>query len=329
MTTKNIKKVIWAVDAFSEDTSLNLKAARILKAWVKNNPATIEPVYVMSPDSLRIPPEVFYGLKKETKAVAEKKINDLVKKAHLPSTMAPHFLESKNFSLRNAVETFLDYARETKASLIVASTQSKKGVTRFLFGSFAESLVLQSEIPVLLVSPHTVPTTLKHVLFASDLSEKSQAAFEELLREAEEQHFEITIYNKVEYLTDYSMGTLAMTSAYQEIIEGDVERRKSQVQALVEQAKKRGIKAEGFVDNKSGEVSPVPAILKFAKKVEADTIAMGAQSGPLVSAVLGSVTRQVIREAKLPVWVIHPKFQTQVAKKPNLSISEKKGAIAL
>lgn len=325
---QDAKKIIWAVDAFSEDTSLNLKAARILKAWNKNSSAVIEPVYVMSPEFLRVPPEVFYNVTTHTRAIAEKRLKQLVSKAHLPSTIAPHCLESKNFSLRNAVTTFLEYARESKGSLIVTSTQSKKGMARFFFGSFAESLVLQSEIPVLVVSPHAVPAPLKHVLFATDLSEKSQTAFDELLCEAREQHFEITIYNKVEYLTDYPMGTVVITKVYQEAIAEDVDRRKSEMKALVDQALRVNVKAQGFVDNRSGEFSPVSAILKYARKVGADTIAMAGQSGPLTSAILGSVTRQVIRLAKCPVWIVHPEIQNLVLSTPVLSLAKKERVLA-
>jgi nucleotide-binding universal stress UspA family protein len=328
MSSPNQKKVVWAVDVFSEDSALNMKAARIIKAWTKNNPAVVEPVYVMSPNSLQVPPDAFYVAATESKVMAKKKLDDLIKKTKLTAAIAPHFLESLDFSLRNAVSTFLTYARESKASLIVASTQSKKGLSRFFFGSFAESLVLYSEIPVLLVSPHTVPSTLKHVLFATDLSEKSKAAFQELLREAETQKFEITIYNKVEYMTDYSVGTFASTASYQNLIERDFARRKAEVASLAEDAKRRGIKATGITDNRSGEVSPVPAILKRVKNIGADTIAMGAQSGPIVSAILGSVTRQVIRQAKCPVWVIHPQGGTPAKSDPS-SNSQKKGAIAV
>ncbi len=327
------KRVIWAVDAFTEDRRLHQKAISVLKAWSKQSELVIEPVFVMSPDQIFAPPEVFAHISEGFQGEARMRLKGLMKKAGLAGLLEPTFLESNTFSLRMAVQTLLDYARQTKAEFILASTQSKKGVTRFLFGSFAESLVLQSEIPVFLVSPKTVPSALKHVLFASDFSDKSKEAFKEIAREAKERNFKITVYNKVEYLTDYSMAYITASSVYQKIVDQDLLKRKAQANDLVEWAKGQGVEAEVFVDDKSKEVNVAAAILKATSKVKADTIAIASQSGRVASAILGSVTRQVVRSAKHPVWVVHPQNIEQAipGKKSSMPLSspDKKGAVAV
>lgn len=73
----------------------------------------------------------------------------------------------------------LNYAHESNADLIAVSTLSRKGATRFLFGSFAETLVLQSDIPVLILSPKTqFAGPLSEILFPTDLGETSKETLE-------------------------------------------------------------------------------------------------------------------------------------------------------
>ncbi len=329
VTTGN--KVIWAVDAFTDDLSLHKKAASVLKAWTKGAGVSIEPVYILSPDQLGVPPEAFVHLAPEGQIEAKKRLTKLMKTSGLTNLLEPKFISSKNFSLRMAVDALLDYARSTNATFILASTQSRKGVSRFLFGSFAESLVLQSEIPVFLVSPKTQPSALKHVFFSTDLSEKSKEAFEEIVREAKERQFKITVYNNVEYFTDYSVTPVMSSNVYKELMAQDLLKRKAQTNDLVEYAKSQGVTATAKVDNQAKEPNVAAAILKAATKAKADTIAMASQSGRVASALLGSVTRQVLRGAKHPVWVIHPRAREEQmpSKKPALSMSTKKGTVAV
>jgi nucleotide-binding universal stress UspA family protein len=47
------------------------------------------------------------------------------------------------------------------------------------------------------------------------------------------------------------------------------------------------------------------AITSLAREKKVGWIAMEGQSGPIAAALLGSITRQVIRTAPCPVWVIH------------------------
>ena len=180
------KKIIWAVDAFTEDKTLHKKAATVLKAWVHESPISIEPVFIMSPDQLNIPESVFPAIKVETETEARKRLAALSSDSGISQLLSPTLLVSASFSLRNAVHTLLDYAKQTGADLIAVSTQSKKGATRFFFGSFAETLVLQSEIPVLMVSPKTSQISqIKHVLYATDLTEASREAYQQILDLAE------------------------------------------------------------------------------------------------------------------------------------------------
>ena len=52
-----------------------------------------------------------------------------------------------------AAEEILNRAREEKVDLIVMGTHGRKGIDRILFGSVAEKVVKNADMPVLTVRP--------------------------------------------------------------------------------------------------------------------------------------------------------------------------------
>src|SRR5262249_39669163 len=152
---------LWAIDPFSDKTQ-QLRTAGFLKALTKGQDITIEPVTVLSPDQLKVSSELeleaVQTLKKWLKPV---KVNGLTE---------PTVLISDSLSRRAAVEKLLEYAEKSQASLIAVGTHARKGVMRFLLGSFAETLILHSKTPLLIVNPKCKPMpAIKEILFATDI----------------------------------------------------------------------------------------------------------------------------------------------------------------
>ena len=67
-------------------------------------------------------------------------------------------------------------------------------------------------------------------------------------------------------------------------------------------ARRQGTEVETLVDAQGENI--VDSIVYLAKKEEIDLIAMEAHSGPIRTALVGSITRQVIRQSDCPVWVL-------------------------
>lgn len=306
MTTETLpKRILWAVDALATDKALQDKTVKILRAWAKGSGAVIEPVFILSPDQLYVPPDMLSTLATDLKETAKKNLDAIAKRAKLPGLLAPTLLAADNFSLRNAVDHLVAYARQTGAELIVVSSSSKKGATRFLFGSFAETLILHSEIPVFLVTPKTIATsTFKHIFFPTDLSERSRDVFRTVTALAKAHRSKITLFHKIEYLNQYTLATLESTPLYQGYMKDDIIRRRHLIEAMAEDARAHGVKTDVVLDKKLDTVSE--SIFRAARRAKADLIAMASQTGPVVTALLGSVTRQTLRAAPCPVWVVHP-----------------------
>lgn len=314
-------RVIWAVDAFSKDTALRKKMAMFLKTWVTGSQAVIEPVYVLSPDQIPVPSELFSSIAEQSEKQARKALVSLIEEANLSGASGPTLLTSNDYSLRTAVKTLVDYARSNNAEMIAVGTQSKKGISRFLFGSFAESLLLFSDIPVLLLTPESnPPRQLKRMVFATDLSDASRAAFAQALELAERHQLAITLFNRVEYCCDKTIELARQYPEYEGRIDRDFKQRSKTIEKMAAQAHARNLKVNVIIDSKPLSHSVAESILTACAFRKADLVVVAAESGTTSSTIVGSVSREVLRKAKLPVWVIHPNLQ-----KNNLQ-TPKKGA---
>ncbi len=303
---KKVSKVLWALDAEMEDKQLIKKCAATIKNWTKNTEAEIEPVCVLSPDQIRVPTEVFANVKAITETSARKKLNALLKGMKLSGLKEPTLLASFNYSLSKAVQTLLDYARTSGAECLVISSQSKKGVSRFLFGSFAEAVITHAEIPILLVTPKMRPASnFKNLFFATDLSERSEQDFQQVLNLAEQKKLSLTIFNRLDFFPFYSVEAIGMTPVDQKVFDDDIARRKTLLNKLGARAKARGIKATVVLDEKASAKPLHEAILTATQKYKADLIAMSSKTGPVATVLLGSVTRQTLRHTTRPIWILH------------------------
>jgi len=308
--TKIPQQIVWAVDAAMEDKALFQKTVKALQAWSKDAPVVIEPVYILSPDQVRLPEGMFGEVHDDLQTIQRKNLDKLLSKVKLPGLQPLSVVVSPNYSLRSAVHELILHARETKATLIAASTLSKKGVSRFLFGSFAETLVLQSEIPVFLVSPKTEPVkAIRHILFPTDLSEKSREVFNRVVAIAAEHRARLTVFHKVEYMNAFATPAFE-PRIYQQCLDQDLARRRTELAKLAELARARKVPVDVVTDTRG--TSTVGAIVAAARKRKVDLIALASQTGPVTTALLGSVTRQLLRTSTTPVWVVHPDARGEI-----------------
>src|SRR5262249_39773483 len=88
----------------------------------------------------------------------------------------------------------------------------------------------------------------------------------------------------------------------QEYFSVETDRHMRRAAAWARWAGHQGVECEPLVDAQGESV--VDSILSLVQSRQVDLIAMEAHSGPIRSALIGSVTRQVIRRADCPVWVL-------------------------
>lgn len=308
------RTLIWALDPLAtlreKTVCLEANAAKTLGLLSRGFGCNIEPVYIMNaaPEySVEFDLEWIPKFTETVQKTAETIFN---KHRHL-RILPLKILTQEGSSTYGAVETLSHYAVGQKAFLIVANSHSRKGVKRFFLGSFAETLLLKSSIPVVIVGPHIKRIRpFKKILFPTDFTPHAHLIFKRILEMAKLFKAKITVFHVIPFsIQPYTSGNILFPGSYWgpyidyfKAAKASAKKHGDAWQAL---AKKHRVQVETFVDDR-GSRSTWESILSYAKKNDISMIAMESLSGPVSSAVIGSVTRQVVRHAECPIWTIHP-----------------------
>lgn len=301
-------KIVWAIDPFATEKAISQSAAMNLKALLKSSPGEVYPVFIWT----QSPTGSLSGSISEQRSQLEKRgeelVSSLLKKAKLTETHPLKVISKPTLSIRDEVNTLISHAKTVGAQLIVVSSHGRKGFSRWLLGSFAETLALYSDIPLLILRPgqSKIPD-YKQILFPTDFSDASRKAFEQVLQFAANRKGRITLFHKssaVNYPV-FDFGLPEYYADYQTALDEEMKAHEKTAADWVALARSQGIKVM-TVFNRSRAESASQAIVKQAKK-EGGIIAMASHSGAVTSAILGSSTRQVLRHSTQPLWVIHPK----------------------
>lgn len=315
MSRKSKKmKILWAIDPFEQNDDVRKHVLASLREFADRG-AEIKPIYVFSPGE--------YGLsgaeaslpwfkKNEPtlRKVVETYIEDARKESGIPTLLSPQITSERRPSLRRAVETLNTYNRLHGADMIVVGTHSRKGLARFFLGSFAETLLLYSKIPVLVVGAHAKSSKIQKIFFPTDFGKLTVSLFNQVVNLAKTHGASLTLFHVVPRPAEpiIQSGVYLFSGAYMtwpEFVTASEQRHRKSADRFVQIGKKLGVEVTVLFDSQHGSVSA--SIIEHAQKEMANVIAMGAESGVVASTLIGSVTRQVVRSAPCPVWVVRLK----------------------
>jgi nucleotide-binding universal stress UspA family protein len=305
-----LNKIIWSVDAFEEDSPIRNHTIEAIRALANRTHAEVELVYILSPAELNLSLEFTSPWIVQYQPAAESAMEKLVKQLNIPEIKGHRVLVQNTGSLTHAVGLLSSYAIENHVDAIVVSTHARKGVARLLLGSFAETLTLHARLPVLAIGPGAAPRGLwDSVLFPTDLGSHSRAMFEYITRLATQLGAKVTIFHALPNPVEpfIQSGVFLLGGGWVPIhgyFAQDREAREKKLEAWRRWATKRGVVTDIELDD-SGTNIP-ESILKCAELRGVYLIAMAAQSGTFSAALLGSMARQVVRNAPCPVWILRP-----------------------
>jgi nucleotide-binding universal stress UspA family protein len=313
-----MKKVIWAVDPFQRNSDASRSALASIRAMSKTNPWKIQPVFIWGASAPEVYPDLPEWSYEAIRSEANARVQAIAKRTQLEGVLPIHIPSSPSLGISDGVRRLVAYAKKQRADLIIVSTHGRKGLSRFVLGSFAETLILHSDIPVFSVHPAwgsagdrarnraaKGATALKTLLFPTDFSYTSKKAFTDVLALAKAQGASITIFHKV-VMPAYPAYEFAFTAyqAYAETFEDEAKHARIKAKKWATLARARGVTAHIEIDS-TRRGGATETIIKRAQQMGA-VIAMAAQSSPLRVHLLGSTTRQVIRNSTQPVWVVRP-----------------------
>jgi nucleotide-binding universal stress UspA family protein len=149
-----------------------------------------------------------------------------------------------------------------------------------------------------------MPKALRRLLHPSDFSAASRGAFAKAVDLARENRAELILLH-VRSLVMPIMGDAYMSpQTYEQFERASREAADKQMQRLVADAKKRGVRARGVV----AEGVAHEQIVRAARKQKADMIVMGTHGRTGVSKLfLGSVAGRVVSAAPCPVLTVRGK----------------------
>ncbi|NDG84143.1 MAG: universal stress protein [Proteobacteria bacterium] len=305
MTRETRSKIILAIDPFEEAFRPSRKALRELHYWAKKMSSRIEAVYVLEesddqPDFGRLFTQAY------------DRLSGVVRNLNLGVPVSVRVIwdggsEESGEGAREGARILTDYARETRADLILVSSHGRKWLSRMVLGSFAEKVLMKANVPVLffgiLPGSHE---SLHKVLFATDFSEASKTAFELFLRHVGPMEPEVVLLHVAEYPNLVTGMSLAGVGAYLPDTYWKVMKESllSEGAAWVEIAKAKGLRARAVIEDGLGDVAS--AILRTARTERASLIGLSTVRSELQKIVMGSVSTRVFRTRAHSVWVCGP-----------------------
>lgn len=309
-------RIIWAVDAFEDNKELNQRMAEYITHLHKITNADIEPLYLLRENEIVLPTYEVPAWVTDHSKTAESLFREVLADYDLPFLLDAKVIPHASQSHAGAAETLSNYAIKSKADLIIVGSHGREGFQRFMLGSFAESLLLQSEVPVCVVGAHTIKTKgSKSILFPTEFGEHSKENFRYVLQIAKKLYAEINLFHAVTRPIEslFDLDTKPRVYNFQgkmltldQIIEHQIENQSHKAQLWIDWAAKEGIQAHFHIDNSFKAVDQL--IIESVDKHNCDMIIMEAQSGPLSAAILGSYTRNVVRKSPTPVLVLTRHF---------------------
>jgi nucleotide-binding universal stress UspA family protein len=304
------KKIILAVDAFEEKSKTQERVAEVLRTLNADGHFAVEPVYVLSPYELEVPMEFSQPWIRQYRPAAETALRGRLAQLQIPGLLPGRVLIQGRHSLMNSVQSLAAYAKAEGAEMVAVSTHGRKGLPRLFIGSFVETLMLYSKVPVLAVSPLVrAPRNFRKILFPSDLGPKSQSAWKSAVRLAKDLGAEITLLHTVVNPIEpvIQSGVYLLGGGWVPVpvyMTQEEARRRKTGEAWVKMASKAGVSARLEID--TGSHSVLESITAHSEKNKTSLIAMAAQTGKVAAALTGSITREVVRNAPCPVWVLRP-----------------------
>lgn len=306
-----MQKIIWSIDAFEEKEELQAKAARVLGAFQNKADAQIEPVFVLGSTEMNWPADYSTEWMIEFQDNLRTHLEEVLMTGGFSHILTPKILIEPLASTSASVENLLEYAYRENADMIIVSSHGRRGLDRFFLGSFAETLLVHSKIPVLVVrSSMKIEPHFSRVLFPTEFGEYSRETFRRAVAAAKQMNASIFIYHVVPMPARLVLDTGYYPSLYgiegemvslEDFlrIQGDHQTRRASVWA--EWAKTEGVNCMFKVDQAGETIEDL--ICNQAVSEACDLIIMEGQSGPIKVALLGSIARNVVRAAPCPVLI--------------------------
>lgn len=308
-------RILWAVDVFDPARTLFQHQVDALGSLEKSFEGTrsveITPVTVLSPEQLDLQVEFTQPWLERYLPQARQALDDIVRQSELKNLAEPRIATHQRASARGSVLSLLDYAKTLQTDLIVVGSHGRHGLQRLFLGSFTETLLTHSTIPVLTVGhafkPVTDPQAWKRALFSTDLTGASRAAFDRFLPWARDARIELDLVHLLTRPMEPIVQSGLFLAAgswvtFEEFLEVEREEKLKLMKNWEAAAAAQKVRVRS--EARDVRAPLVDEIIRAAEARGDSVIALASQSGPVAAGVLGSIVRQLVRGSPVPVWSV-------------------------
>ncbi len=298
--------LIWALDPSDLNESQVKKMQEVMKTWSQSRQELIG-ASIFSPFDLGWIMKVKKSVADSTIAQVEEGLREKVSSFGFPGDNV-QILPSLTNSLRDRVQTLIEFAKKKKAEVILVGSQARSRSQVTGLGSFSEALISTSSLPVLVVGENVETfQDISKIFFPTDFSSTSLGVFKALLKFAKKFDAEVVLYHYM----DLDSGPLAYGIPWGFDIRWVDEYWQNHSKMIEMEAKKwteicqkiLGRPCQYICDRKLGGLSA--RMLEKAKEERADLIALGVKRGPWSQVILGRIVRTLFSDSRVPVLIIH------------------------
>lgn len=293
MKSHSLNKIVWAVDV-AEPLENYKNALFIIGSLSRATSAQVFPSYVFSRSHSARANEIHVDYLTQ----AEKRMQMIAKTSDIPRIAESKVIVDQNGSTRSAVDSLIRHANQKNADAIVVATHTRSALSTFFLGGFAETLLLQSPIPVITVNPLAkVREKISKILFPTSLNKKFRKGFEQTVELAKKLDAEVTIFYKEPF---YPM--MELSPEVYELIEEQLSELKATAKDWANWAEAQHVPVKVHLDPQPGPVAD--EVVDFAAKGNFDLIALVSQTEMFEAPRVGSLCRKVVRTSPCAVWIL-------------------------
>ena len=307
--TTQTAPVVWAVDAFSKDFETHARTAHAIRTHAPES--QIHPVYILSEEVFShrgyssflraaLKPRAHHNLA----AVFDHELLADLKKSGALKT--PRVLIEASADAAKCTGKLLRYAKRVGAELVAAGTHGRTAFSRWFAGSFADTLMRESDLPLLIAGPKQEPceNLPKALIVPTDFRREDRQAFGELLKRASERDLAVHLFHRATPSLETWMsgvpllgeGWVSVDALFGE--PGSAREAKEWLQMSVD----AGVETRFFAQTQPDSFAE--SILEYARKLDgaAPLIAL------LNAELPGRLARDLIRASPYPLFIAGRSF---------------------
>lgn len=291
-----------AIDPFS-DLSVG-SSLKSLRDQAAEQGAELVAAYVLAPASLNWTGDFSGAWQKRYQPMAQEQMAKSLSSLGIKGEV----LVGTKSGTRSAVDVLLKHARKIKADRIVVASHARRGIERWILGSFAETIILSSKIPVEVFHPEmNLKPHVSRIIVPVDIDGKNGKTIKAVTAMAKAAKSEVVLFYKEPNPLDpiVQQGVYALGGGWvslQSYLDDAAAKTSKKLKLIADQMNKSGACTSYETD--SSVLDLVSAIVDCAKRKSADLIVVSTKSGPVGAAVLGSVARGLVRHGDFPILVV-------------------------